>query len=177
MDSSELKELLLLANRFKEGDLLVGGTRDEQVSRDARRQISAINIGLLNGNALVEDRVTEALHRSLSPRVAGELSNTTVAEVKRALLGDGAQGWIDAHRFGLSSEAVAAVVKIMSDDELCSVSSRIFNPLSASRVETSSGVAIGSAGHFGSRIQPNSPGDDEEEILFSILEGLSYGCG
>ena len=27
------------------------------------------------------------------------------------------------------------------------------------------------------RIQPNSPGDDEREILVSILEGLSYGCG
>ena len=39
------------------------------------------------------------------------------------------------------------------------------------------GLTIGSQSHFGSRIQPNSPGDDEEEILFSILEGLSYGCG
>jgi ethanolamine ammonia-lyase large subunit len=36
---------------------------------------------------------------------------------------------------------------------------------------------IGAAGHFGSRIQPNSPGDDEEEILFSILDGLTHGCG
>ena len=40
-----------------------------------------------------------------------------------------------------------------------------------------SGVRIGAPQHFGSRIQPNSPGDDEDEILFSILEGLSYGCG
>jgi ethanolamine ammonia-lyase large subunit len=38
-------------------------------------------------------------------------------------------------------------------------------------------VAIGSPQHFGSRIQPNSPGDDDTEILFSILEGLAYGCG
>jgi ethanolamine ammonia-lyase large subunit len=36
---------------------------------------------------------------------------------------------------------------------------------------------IGAPHHFGSRIQPNSPGDDEEEILFAILEGLTYGCG
>ncbi|RPH53619.1 MAG: ethanolamine ammonia-lyase, partial [Acidobacteria bacterium] len=36
---------------------------------------------------------------------------------------------------------------------------------------------VGGPRHFGSRIQPNSPGDDEQEILFSILEGLSYGCG
>src|SRR5262249_47002950 len=27
------------------------------------------------------------------------------------------------------------------------------------------------------RIQPNSPGDDDTEILLSILDGLSYGCG
>src|SRR5207247_1410471 len=26
-------------------------------------------------------------------------------------------------------------------------------------------------------IQPNSLGDDDEEILFSVLEGLTYGCG
>ncbi len=36
---------------------------------------------------------------------------------------------------------------------------------------------IGRAPHFGSRIQPNSPGDDEREILFSIFEGLAHGCG
>src|SRR5262249_37590144 len=38
-------------------------------------------------------------------------------------------------------------------------------------------VAVGSANHFGSRIQPNSPGDDEQEILLSIFEGLTCGCG
>ncbi len=38
-------------------------------------------------------------------------------------------------------------------------------------------MTIGSPQHLGSRIQPNSPGDNDEEILFSILEGLSYGCG
>jgi ethanolamine ammonia-lyase large subunit len=37
--------------------------------------------------------------------------------------------------------------------------------------------AIGGPRHFGSRIQPNSPGDDEREILFSIFEGLAHGCG
>src|SRR5262249_7100955 len=63
------------------------------------------------------------------------------------------------------------VVKVMSNDEISKVSRGIFNPLPGA------GVTIGSPGHFGSRIQPNSPGDDEEEILFSILEGLAYGCG
>src|SRR6185295_17662370 len=65
----------------------------------------------------------------------------------------------------------AAVVKVMTSDELSTVARTIFNPLPGD------GIAIGAPGHFGSRIQPNSPGDDEEEILLSVLEGLSYGCG
>ena len=59
----------------------------------------------------------------------------------------------------------------MTNDELGVVARTLFNPLPGE------GVTVGSQRHFGSRIQPNSPGDDEEEILFSILEGLSYGCG
>ena len=59
----------------------------------------------------------------------------------------------------------------MTDDELASVAGRLANPLPGA------GLAIGAPGHFGSRIQPNSPGDDEEEILFSVLEGLACGCG
>src|SRR5687767_12291959 len=59
----------------------------------------------------------------------------------------------------------------MTTDELSWLARSIANPLPGH------GVAVGSARHFGSRIQPNSPGDDEEEVLFSVLEGLSYGCG
>ncbi|HSE37320.1 MAG TPA: ethanolamine ammonia-lyase subunit EutB, partial [Blastocatellia bacterium] len=90
---------------------------------------------------------------------------------KRILLSSQGASWIEHHRNGISSEAAAAVVKIMTDEELATVSCKLFNPLPGGD------VAIGSAGHFGSRIQPNSPGDDETEILLSILEGLAYGCG
>ena len=71
----------------------------------------------------------------------------------------------------MTSEVIAAAAKVMSDEELSRVALAIFNPLPGD------GVTVGAPGHFGSRIQPNSPGDNEQEILFSILEGLSYGCG
>lgn len=171
MNSTELKQLLLLANRFKDGDLSIGGTSDEQLSDDARRHISSLTLAELTGAELLEDRVTEALNASLNNRLASELSNLTVAQLKRILLDAKAQSWTESYRDGLSSEAIAAVVKVMSDEELSRVSSALFNPLSGSE------ITIGAAGHFGSRIQPNSPGDDEDEILFSIFEGLSYGCG
>jgi ethanolamine ammonia-lyase large subunit len=59
----------------------------------------------------------------------------------------------------------------MTNDELAATSRALFNPLPGD------GISVGAQSHFGSRIQPNSPGDTEEEILFSILEGLTYGCG
>jgi ethanolamine ammonia-lyase large subunit len=90
--------------------------------------------------------------------------------MRRGLVAEGAS-WAERCRAGLSSEAIAAVAKIMTDDELARVARSLANPLPGE------GVAIGSAAHLGSRIQPNSPGDDEAEILFSILEGLAYGCG
>ena len=59
----------------------------------------------------------------------------------------------------------------MTGGELSMVARTIFNP------HPGEGTTIGSPRHFGSRLQPNSPGDDDDEILLSILEGLAYGCG
>ena len=59
----------------------------------------------------------------------------------------------------------------MDESELSAVARAIFNP------HPGEGTTVGSPQHFGSRIQPNSPGDDEDDILLSILEGLTYGCG
>jgi ethanolamine ammonia-lyase large subunit len=167
----ELLRILALANEFKEGDLAVGGTRDESVRASARAQLGALELGELGGTALVEDGVTEALAASLDARLAAEVSSLTVAGLKGVLLGGGGAEWARRYRQGLSSESIAAVVKLMTNEELSAVALKLFNPLPGE------GVPVGSARHFGSRIQPNSPGDDEEEILFSTLEGLSYGCG
>ncbi|MDX6485164.1 MAG: glycerol kinase, partial [Gaiellaceae bacterium] len=114
---------------------------------------------------------SEALAASLDPRLASEISSLTVGELKSTLLSGKGTAWASRYADGLSSEAIAAVVKLMTNEELSFVARKLFNPLPGE------GVQIGSPQHFGSRIQPNSPGDDDEEILFSVLEGLSYGCG
>jgi ethanolamine ammonia-lyase large subunit len=171
MVRNQLNQLFVLANEFKEGDLSVGGTRDDQIRRQARDALAAVSLGDIARADFVEDQVTEALQRSLDPQVAGKVAHLTVAELKRILLSPQGASWIEHHRDGVSSEAAAAVVKIMTNEELGTVACKLFNPLPGT------GVAIGSQGHFGSRVQPNSPGDDETEILLSILEGLAYGCG
>lgn len=171
MNRHELLQLSVLANEFKEGDLLVGGTRDRRTREEARRSLAAVRIGGMAGIAFVEDGVSEALMRSLQPQLAAEISHLTVAEMRRILLSARGAEWVRRYRDGLSSETIAAVVKVMTNDELSTVARSLFNPLPGE------GVQIGSPRHFGSRIQPNSPGDDEEEILFSTLDGLTYGCG
>lgn len=170
-DRRELLRTFALANEFKEGDLLVGGTRDESVRSAARAELGALTLGALETTALVEDGVSEALAASLDRRLASEISKLTVGELKAILLGRGGAEWARRYGEGLSSEAIAAVVKLMTNDELSAVARKVFNPLPGE------GVTVGSPQHFGSRLQPNSPGDDEEEILFSVLEGLTYGCG
>src|SRR5262249_31109140 len=123
------------------------------------------------GRVFVEDEISEALRAGLDRGLLQEIGRSTVGDIKQVLLSRDGPSWIERYRPGLSSEVIAGIAKIMSDEELGQVCSAVFNPLPGA------GMPIGAAGHFGSRIQPNSPGDNEEEILFSILEGLSYGCG
>ena len=174
MDSSELRRLFVLANAFKEGDLLVGGTADDRVRADARRALADLRLVEIHQTPIVDDGVTATLTARLARHSTDDVNRRTVGELKAILLGPAAADFVRRHRDGLGSEAIAAIVKVMTNDELSQVARAIFNPLPA---DGSNAVAIGSPQHFGSRIQPNSPGDNDDEILFSILEGLAYGCG
>src|SRR5262245_21170716 len=167
MDGHELRRLFVLANAFKEGDLAVGGSADSALRDDARRLLSKTTIGAIRRTAVVDDGITSALDRSRDRSLDGQLDPLTIADLKAILLSPAAADWASSRRDTLASEAIAAVAKVMTNDELSSVACRLFNPIQ----DRSDG--IGGPRHFGSRIQPNSPGDDENEILFSILEGLS----
>ncbi len=171
MDAQPLRRIFALANAFKEGDLAVGGTPDDRVRADARRELLAIRIGDIRRAVFVDDGVTAALQRSRERRCDADLDGLTVGQLKAILLEPTASAWAKRHHEALASEVVAAVVKVMNNDQLSTVARALFNPLGRE------GVAIGGPQHFGSRIQPNSPGDDDEEILFSIFDGLSHGCG
>ena len=171
MDARQLRQTLVLANAFKEGDLLVGGTRDDAIRESARATLRATTLADIRQTTVVDDGVSEALARLLNRSHQAELDALTVGDLTRRLLSPEAAHWVRRYRDGLTSEAIGAAVKVMTNDELSFVARSLFNALPGE------GVTVGSPPHFGSRIQPNSPGDDEDEILFSILEGLSYGCG
>lgn len=167
----DLRQTFVLANEFKEGDAAVGGGNDARMRGEARRAIEAMRVGDIVSSAFVDDGVSDTLERSLDARLLADLAGLTVVRLKQLLLSPDGPDWIRRHRAGLRSEAIAAVVKVMTDTELSTVARSVFNPLPGE------GITVGSPRHFGSRIQPNSPGDTDEEILLSILDGLTHGCG
>jgi ethanolamine ammonia-lyase large subunit len=171
MDSADLRRTLTLASAFKEGDRSLGGGDDPAVRHDARQALLAATIGDIHRTTLIDDRVSDALAQSRDRSRDAELGAWTVARLRDTLLAPGAAAWAAAFSAALGSEVIAAVVKVMSRDELSMVARTIAVPAGEGP------RAIGGARHFGSRIQPNSPGDDEREILFSIFEGLAHGCG
>ena len=62
MARNQLSQIFVLANEFKEGDLNVGGTRDDHLRREARDALAALSLGDIARSDFVEDQVTEALH-------------------------------------------------------------------------------------------------------------------
>jgi ethanolamine ammonia-lyase large subunit len=71
---------------------------------------------------------------------------------------------------GLTPEMVAAVSKLMRNQDLILVASK-------RRVVTRLRNTLGLPGRLSIRLQPNHPTDDLAGIGASILDGLLYGCG
>ena len=82
----DLIQTFVLANDFKEGDLLVGGVDDPRVRHDARRSIEALRLGEIAAGAFADDGVTEALERSLNAEALAEIAGFTIARLKQILL-------------------------------------------------------------------------------------------
>ncbi|MEI7816935.1 MAG: ethanolamine ammonia-lyase subunit EutB, partial [Desulfuromonadales bacterium] len=175
MEREKARQLFARANEFKEGDLAVGGTVDDVLRLDAKQEIAAMKIGEIAEVVFVDDAITLAISGCVSRPLLNEIAQLKIAELKTILLSDNCAKWANTYCYGMPSEVMAAVVKIMNNEELSYVSRSLFHALPGKT--GSDTIVVGSGKHFGSRIQPNSPGDNDEEILLSILEGLAFGCG
>jgi ethanolamine ammonia-lyase large subunit len=71
---------------------------------------------------------------------------------------------------GLTPEMVAAVSKLMGNQDLILAASK-------ARVVTRFRNTLGLPGTLAVRLQPNHPTDDPHGIVASIIDGLMYGCG
>ena len=94
----------------------------------------------------------------IATRQDRERSETTSAEDS---LEDQDEDEIKQVMPGLSSDAIACVVKLMSNSELIAVGAKVFNPLPGSN--------IGAKGYLGARVQPNSPTDHPDDIRWQVF--------
>ena len=168
-DQTFYKQLVGAANEFKEGDEAARiAAADEQSRANARTLLSNTRIGDLRAKTLFDDGLFQLIEQGVDAALAVQVAGWTLGELKSFLLGK-SEDEIKAIMGGLSSDIIGMVVKLMSNDELIAVGKKVFNPLPGSN--------LGARGYMGARIQPNSPTDNTEDILWQVLDGWAYGVG
>ncbi len=161
------RKLLGAANEFKEGDQMIGVAAADQSSRlHARSLLANTRIKEINAHPVYQDQLNDYI----TPEQTVTTSSTveTVGDLKQFLLTEN-EAAIKQLSQSLSSDVIGCVVKLMSQQELIAVGSKIFNPLPGSQ--------IGAKGYLGARIQPNSPTDNPDDIFWQVLDGWSYAVG
>ncbi|EHQ88780.1 ethanolamine ammonia-lyase subunit EutB [Desulfosporosinus youngiae] len=170
-----LKEVLAKANEEKSGDELVGIAAKSASERVAAKLVlSNLTLEDIYNNPVIpyeEDEVTRAIYDGLNLRIYQEIKGWTVGYLREHILDYKTTGEKLAHiSRGLTSEMIAAVVKLMSTMDLVFGAKKM-------RVQSHCNTTLGIPGTLAFRCQPNHPTDSVEGMLASLKEGLSYGSG
>jgi ethanolamine ammonia-lyase large subunit len=172
---SSLKVLLAKASPARSGDVLAGIAAEDDEERVAAQFVLAdLPLARLLKEPLIpydEDEVTRLIVDTHDAAAFAPLSDMTVGQFRDWLLCYETTGDVlSALAPGLTPEMVAAVSKLMRNQDLILVASKC-------RVVTRFRNTIGLPGRLSIRLQPNHPTDDLVGIGASILDGLLYGCG
>jgi ethanolamine ammonia-lyase large subunit len=163
------KAILGAANEYKEGDEALGIHALDQTTRDnARVLLGNTVIGDLRAHPLHEDAVLDLIEGAVDADAYAQVEAWTMADLREFLLTED-EAAIKATMIGLPSEIIGMVVKLMTNDELVAVSQEVFNPLP--------GSTIGARGYMGARVQPNSPTDNVDDIVWQVFSGWAYAVG
>jgi ethanolamine ammonia-lyase large subunit len=171
----DLRDLMAKASPARSGDQLAGIAAGRALERVAAREALAdVPLRTLLQKPLVPyetDEVTRLIVDSHDAAAFAPVAHLTVGGLRDWLLSDAADtATLQAVAPGLTPEMVAAVSKLMRNQDLMLVASRC-------RVVTRFRGTIGLSGRLSVRLQPNHPSDSPAGILASILDGLMYGAG
>ncbi len=169
-----LKVLLAHATPHRSGDALAGLAASGPVERIAAQYCLAdlpLQAFLDDVLEVDGDDVTELIFAQHDAVAFAPVSHLTVGGLRDWLLDPAVTGdTLHAIRFGLTPEMVAAVSKIMRNQDLIAVAAKI-------EVITRFRNTIGLRGHVSTRNQPNHPSDDSRGIALSAIDGLLMGTG
>tara|TARA_R110002012_G_scaffold17930_4_gene66643 strand:- start:11076 stop:13391 length:2316 start_codon:yes stop_codon:yes gene_type:complete len=166
-DITLYRQILGAANAFKEGDETLKIAAVSGESRiNSRALLANTTIGDLNKITVYTDDIQVLIEQSTVKNK--ELESWTMQDLKKFTLSE-PEDRIKDIMPNLNSDVIACLVKLMSNEELITVSEKVFNPLPNSK--------IGSKGYMGARVQPNSPTDNLEDITWQVFNAWSYAVG
>lgn len=171
----DLKTLMAKATPQRSGDELAGIAAEDATERVAAQMaLAELPLKVFLNEAVVDyeaDEITRLIIDEHNLEAFSPISHYTVGDFRNWLLSE--QATTETLRklsSGLTPEMVAAVSKIMRNQDLIYVASKC-------EVITQFRNTIGLKGHLSTRLQPNHPTDDLLGISASILDGLMYGNG
>jgi len=172
---ADLRELMAKATPLRSGDCLAGVAASSARERVAAQLVLAdVPLSRFLEELLIpyeEDEVTRLIVDQHDAAAFAPVRDLSVGRFREWLLSyeTMSQDLRDVAA-GLTPEMVAAVSKIMRNQDLILVASKC-------EVTTAFRNTLGLPGRFSVRLQPNHPTDDPSGIAASTLDGLLYGCG
>jgi ethanolamine ammonia-lyase large subunit len=172
---SELRQLLAAASSARSGDTLAGIGASSLQQRVAARYILAdLPLAVFLNEAVVPyetDEVTRLIIDTHDRSAFAPVAHMTLGQWREWLLSDSVDdSALTQLAPGLTPEMVAAVSKLMRNQDLITVARKC-------RVVSAFRNTLGLPGRLSVRIQPNHPTDDFRGIAASIVDGLLLGCG
>ncbi|MBW0273261.1 ethanolamine ammonia-lyase [Nocardia sp. MH4] len=173
-----LVDLLAKATPERSGDQLAGCAAATDAERAAAQwALADVPLTTFLDEVVVPyetDEVTRLIIDSHDRTAFGPIAHLTVGGLRDWLLAvaatDDAATTLAAVSPGLTPEMVAAVSKIMRNQDLIAVAK-------ATVVTAGFRTTIGLPGRLSTRLQPNHPTDDPRGIAAATLDGLLLGCG
>lgn len=170
-----LRELLAKATPLRSGDVLAGvAAADERERVAAQVALADVPLDMFLQEPLIayeEDEITRSIIDSHDRGAFAAVQDMTVGDFRNWLLNYETTGdKLSRLAPGLLPEMVAAVSKVMRNQDLILVASKC-------RTVTRFRNTLGLPGRLSIRLQPNHPTDDPAGIGASILDGLLYACG
>ena len=168
-DQTFYQQVIGAANAFKEGDQAVGvAAEDETTRKNARTLLSNTKIKDLYAHPLFVDDLQKLILETTDQFQYEKTKDWTMGQLKTFLL-KRPEEQIKEIMNGLTSDTIGCVPKLMSNEELIALGQKIFNPMP--------GTQMGAKGYLSARLQPNSPTDDPEDIVWQTFDGFSYATG
>ena len=172
---NDLKDLMAKATPLRSGDILVGVAAESLTQMVAAQMILAdLPLSVFTQQFVIDpeiDEISRLIIKQHDLVKFAPISSMCVGELREYLLSYECTPQVLADlRYALTPEIVAAVSKIMRNQDLIAVAAKC-------EVITKFRTTIGLKGRLSTRLQPNHATDDKAGIAASIIEGLLYASG